>query len=357
MASRWFANIDVEDLLTTLGATNITKHGDEYRYSCLLSGHDNGDQNPSARMLTGEEVPQKGGLWQCYGCREKGRAVDLVHLILGLSEAESWAWLINRYGSGGWAHEGDELLDYIKDLFADHDEARERPQPQLDEDAYWRKYGVDWHEALKPSTHVVPELRYLPNRGLNADTLARWKIGYDPRWRRVTIPVHDACGAMVGIKARAIDDGHPKYLVMGDGPGKHRYGFPMFDRNRVLFGLHRVGPKTWAVLCEGELNAIALDQVGIPAVATQGVSFSEEQIDLLRRHLDRVVLMYDPDRAGQDAAIAIADILDPYLDVRVVEGHEMDAMDYLQAGRGDELPGLVSAASPAFLLALQRVLR
>src|SRR5262249_60091605 len=82
---------------------------------------------------------------------------------------------------------------------------------------------------------------------------------------------------------------------------------PLFQKGRVLFGLHKTKraliEANCAIVCEGQLDLIALFEAGIKnVVAPQGTAFTEHQARTLKRFADELVLCFDADRAGQKAA-------------------------------------------------------
>lgn len=300
--------IDAEDLLNMLDADNVHDVGqDEIGFSCFYTaGHAHGDQNPSAH------INRDSLLWRCKGCERAGNVAELVKIALPdhASYPEALAWLREHFGEISWKPKGGSLG---ADLEARLAKARFMPpQPRLpDEKATIWPQGIfylDW-------TSDHPAAVYMRGRGFEPSILSMWDVGYDEWTRRVTIPIRDERGALVGFKGRAIDDSTPKYLLLGDtatrtpryGTG---YGFDMYDTTSVLFGLDRARRDGGGVLvlCEGELDAIACHAAGITyAVASGTKSVSEKQLWLLRAHADTLVIFYDSDLAGRQAVFGHKD--------------------------------------------------
>jgi DNA primase len=190
-----------------------------------------------------------------------------------------------------------------------------------------------------------PACDYAFGRGFLPDTLAEWQFGYDERSKRLVFAVRDEQNRLVGFKGRALDGRHPKYLVIGDRPGKPaHYGYPCYQTGKLVFGLSHAlkladpydeDRHRHLIVCEGELNAVALWQAGYPAVAISGSNFTEDQERLLIRHADSVTLFFDSDEAGDRAAwgytdskgqehLGAAQKLRPFIGVRLVPPHEDD---------------------------------
>ncbi|PYL54879.1 MAG: hypothetical protein DMF29_05335 [Verrucomicrobia bacterium] len=110
---------------------------------------------------------------------------------------------------------------------------------------------------------------------------------------------------------------------------------PLFQKGRVLFGLHKTKrpliEANCAIVCEGQLDLIALFEAGITnVVAPQGTAFTEHQARILKRFVEEVVLCFDADQAGQKAAAHSLDaLLQNDLIVRVIDmppGEDPDSL-------------------------------
>lgn len=176
--------------------------------------------------------------------------------------------------------------------------------------AYLQRRGVDQALAERFGLGLAPEGRgYLEKAGIGeADGLAAglmWERDgrTGPRFLgRITVPVHDARGRIVGFGARATPDAltdAAKYLNSPDSE--------IFDKGRLLFNLHRAAPAIRsakrALVVEGYFDVIALAGAGIAeAVAPMGTALTEEQMTRLWRLTRAPVLMFDGDAAGRKAA-------------------------------------------------------
>jgi len=233
---------------------------------------------------------------------------------------------------------------------------------------------------------------YLDRRGLDAETLERFGVGYAPdRWDgllvhlrargvspeiaaqaglvaergrgapghydrlrgRVTFPIRDARGRILGFGGRVLDpEGEPKYL---NGPES-----PVYRKRRVLFGLpaalEPMRRRGRAVVVEGYFDVVALHRAGVgEAVATCGTALTEEHARELARRTREVVLLFDGDAAGRRALTGALEVLLPAgLRVRAVELPAGDDPDTVLAREGAEaLRERVDAAPPALDLAIR----
>lgn len=133
---------------------------------------------------------------------------------------------------------------------------------------------------------------------------------YDRFRHRIMFPIRDIQGRVVGFSARTLEaeGGGAKYINSPETP--------IFQKNRILYALDLArtslakADSREAIVCEGQIDVIRCHLCGFgTAVAAQGTAFSEEHARLLRRFADGAVLVFDADRAGQDAAIRTASVL------------------------------------------------
>jgi len=202
-----------------------------------------------------------------------------------------------------------------------------------------------------------------------AGVLGRGERGeYDFFRHRITIPIRNARGEVVSFggrifgaaaEARTLPDGStrtpPKYL---NGPQS-----AVYDKGNTLYGLFEAQPALKqgkpAVLVEGYFDAIAVHRAGLlTAVAPCGTSLTPRHVDELKRRVGeagRVVVALDADSAGQDAAAkAVLMLLSADVDAGLVVLPDKDPDQLVQAGRADELRGLLLGAPSAIDLLVAR---
>jgi DNA primase len=113
----------------------------------------------------------------------------------------------------------------------------------------------------------------------------KFNLGFSEKQDSVTIPMATPDGMCIGFVARTIE-------------GKDFKNTPGLPKSKILFNLHRVKTSTTVYVVESSFDAIRLDQVGFPAVATLGANVSASQIKLLAKYFNNVVLVADNDEAG-----------------------------------------------------------
>jgi len=227
---------------------------------------------------------------------------------------------------------------------------KEYSSPEEAAEARMRRKLLDLHEAAAawfeeqlrgPEGAVARE--YLAGRGLNADGIKLFRIGYSPdsfnglrdrlsgmadaetlrasglfsskeqgdgtmgplydRFRkRVMFPICSESGKVIAFTARTLETGEkagPKYINSPETP--------LYSKGQVLFNLDKartsIRQHEYALLVEGQMDCISVFLRGIQnVIATSGTAFTEHQVALLRRHTSNVAVNFDPDTAGANAA-------------------------------------------------------
>jgi DNA primase len=191
--------------------------------------------------------------------------------------------------------------------------------------------------------HSQKAQHYFKQRGLSAQTIEFWRLGYAPEdWQhlekafpqdieglkqlglirssdsgrdfdllrdRVIFPIRDAKGRVVGFGGRALNDEiKPKYINSPDSE--------VFHKNQLLYGLYegrKLKAQDW-LMVEGYMDVIALQQYGIyGAVATLGTASNADHLNTLFKQNSRITIAFDGDAAGQKAARRTLDIALPLL--------------------------------------------
>ena len=242
-------------------------------------------------------------------------------------------------------HQGLGFMDAVKELASEAGMSVPAPDPRAAQQAQERaslhdvcQAAQDWFVAQLHSAAGEEARSYLKNRGLTAETVQRFGIGFAPdsrngmksalgsidedllieagllikvddkasydRFRgRVMIPIRDPRGRVIAFGGRILGAGEPKYLNSPDTP--------LFDKGRTLYNLHLAAPASRQtgriVVVEGYMDVIALAQAGFgECVAPLGTALTEHQIERLWKMVDRPLLCFDGDNAGQKAAMRAA---------------------------------------------------
>jgi DNA primase len=296
-------------------------------------------------------------IFHCFGCQEGGDVIGFVMKHDGLSFPEAVRNLAAECGvTIEEANPGDPRESGLNEkIFAANDVAqalyREGLQAEEGQAAcdYLKGRGFA-EEAI--ATYA---LGYVPDRwdavatrleaqgfpgtiGEKAGLLAKRERqpGYYDRLRgRITFPIHDVRGRVVGFGGRALGDGNePKYLNTPETP--------VFRKRETFYGfpdaLSPVREARRAIICEGYFDRIALSRAGLgEALATCGTALTAEHAKQLQRRTREVVLLFDGDKAGRQAMERSVQILLPEgLRVRAAALPSGEDPDSFLARRGAE---------------------
>jgi len=268
--------------------------------------------------------------YHCFGCGQSGDVFSFVSKIENVGFPEAVQIVAQKCG-----------IALPKREFSSPEEAAGARQ---------RAKLMDLHEAAAkfyedqlrgPEGAVARE--YLAGRGLTAEGIKAFRIGYSPdgfgglrdrlsgmadqetlrlsglfsskeqgdgtqgplydRFRkRVMFPICSESGRVIAFTGRTIETGEkagPKYLNSPETP--------LYIKGQVLFNLDKartaIRQAEFALLVEGQMDCISVYLRGIQnVIATSGTAFTEQQVALLRRHTAQVVVNFDPDTAGANAA-------------------------------------------------------
>ena len=115
-------------------------------------------------------------------------------------------------------------------------------------------------------------------------------------FNRVMIPIRDAYGSIVSFTGRDIS---------GKSSAKYKHGplTSVFQKRNIVWNLNQARPlmteKDMVVVCEGQMDAIAVNESGFPAVATLGTNISKEQLEQLAKYVSNIYIVFDSDSAGE----------------------------------------------------------
>ena len=174
-------------------------------------------------------------------------------------------------------------------------------------DETMKKFGMGFADGSSSDLTAYLRARGYPDELLQESGLLAFdeKRGvHDKFWNRVMFPIQDGNHRVIGFGGRVMGDAKPKYLNSPETM--------IFDKSRNLYGLNfaRTSRKGNIILCEGYMDVIAMHQAGFTqAVASLGTAFTTGQASLLRRYTEDVLLAYDSDGAGVNAAMRAIGIL------------------------------------------------
>jgi DNA primase len=333
--------INCRDLLESTGIKNISESGGEISFSCPSSDHFHGDTSPSARMNS------RTSLWLCHSCGQRGTGITFLAWHKSIPETVARRLIEERYGGGRISAQVGNLEEEVKRIMNPEIIEEEKRIPP--DESWIEKFHLDWRnrnwcqgcsgdpdcsneELCCGCAQPPPYKQYIYDRGFDPDILNRWQIGYDKISDRITIPIRDNNGVLVGFKGRTWRDNTvPKYMILGEYGNQKRYGFQPYKKSHYVFGLDKYieSEVSWGtILVEGELNAIAMNEYGYLAVGIAGSEFSQIQADLIKKYSNNTPLVYlDNDKAGNKGTKKVIEMLSPYMSLKIVQNAPGDAAD------------------------------
>jgi DNA primase len=267
--------------------------------------------------------------YHCYGCGASGDVISFYMKYYNLNFIEAATRLAEELRIDWNPGKGYESEARKKEYYAINREA-----------------ALYYHRALR--TPDNPGYRYLAGRGIASDTMTAFGLGYADRSRdglcrhlaaggaslekaaemtlivkdggsfrdryyeRVMFPIMNVAGMVIGFSARTIDPGEKekgiaKYINSSESD--------IFHKKDHLYALNRTkGPIAaagrTALLVEGQLDVVSVWQHGVANVtASLGTALTEQHARLLKRFADHVILAYDMDESGREAAVKGGEIL------------------------------------------------
>ena len=336
-------SVDIVDVVSEY--VQLKKQGRNLTGLCPFHG----EKTPSFSVSSDKQ------LYHCFGCGAGGNVFSFIMETEGLSFVEAVGKMAKRVNislpeaeeAGAAANERNESLKY---WFEGH------------------SLTAKFYNHILTSTDEGKEAReYLRKRGFTKDAIDTFQIGYAPnswdlltnflekrqlpltemaesgllsvrdfdkktydRFRdRIMFPIWNKNGEIIAFGGRILKEGNPKYLNSPESS--------VFTKSDILYYFHKARQKMRkkgeAVLFEGYVDVISAWRAGIEnGVATLGTALTDVHVKMLRRNVDKVILCYDADDAGQNATFKNAKVLEEAgLQVRVArlpEGYDPD--DYIQ---------------------------
>lgn len=302
------------DIVEVIGSyLPLKRAGVNWRANCPFHN----EKSPSFNVNPARQI------WHCFGCGEGGDVFSFVQKYEHLEFPEVLQQLADRAGV--------QLPE-------------RRPEDAQRKARAERLYRINAYAATFYHKHLgsalgTDALAYITSRGLKKETLEAWQVGlapaagallmdrlrangvseadliesgiyarsarglYDRFWGRVTFPIWNFSGKVVGFSARILPGVQKveaaKYINSPESP--------IYTKGQVLFGLFQaknaIRERDYAVIVEGQMDCIKVHQEGFTnTVATSGTAVTEDQLRLVLRLTKNLVLGFDNDAAGQKAA-------------------------------------------------------
>lgn len=254
--SNTYTKEQIKRVLTGSGVTIENEVDSDYIIFCP---YHNNNRTPAG------EIDKNNGTFFCFSCH---KIADLVEFVMHMSNRtyfESVRFIKGKEQEGNLEQDINKAL-YVKPEFTQFDELIIK--------------------RLNAQALITPRaMRYYSGRLITEQSVKKFSLGYSEKQDMVTIPVHSPDGMAIGFVGRSVE-------------GKDFKNTPGLPKSKTLFNLNRVKTSSRVYVVESSFDAIRLDQVGFPAVATLGATLSNSQIDLLQKYFNDIIVIADNDEAG-----------------------------------------------------------
>ena len=303
------AKVDIVDIIDE--QVPLKKGGANYMACCPFHK----EKTPSFSVSPTKQF------YHCFSCGAHGSAIGFVMEHQGLSFPEAVQFLADRVGMVVPKVRGQDDNPEVR-------AERKKKQQTLEETTAAAADFYAQQLKFNPTAKA-----YLDKRGLSAEVIAHYGLGYAPdgwqplaqvfqpyhntalvdtgmvidnegrhydRFRhRIMFPIRNPRGQVIGFGGRVLDDSKPKYLNSPDTP--------LFDKGKNLYGLYEgraaVKEAGRILVVEGYMDVVALAQFGVGyGVAALGTATTAEHVKILMRQADSIYFCFDGDSAGRKAA-------------------------------------------------------
>ncbi len=344
---------DIVDIISE--NVRLKKSGRNYVGLCPFHN----DKSPSL------SVSQDKQIYKCFSCGEAGNVITFVMKYKKLTFYEASKYLADKAGIPlelGNAKES-QITKKKELLYKVNTEAARYYFYNLQRTSFAKEYFLKrgireevikrfglgyaqdrWHDLIM----------YLKKKGFNENLLLEAGLilksekkgnTYDRFRNRVMFPVFDVRGKVIGFGGRVLDDSKPKYLNSPETvvfhKGTNLYGLNFATKNKL--------EQDYIIIVEGYMDLISLHQHGITnTVASLGTALTINQARLLKRYVNKVIISYDADVAGQTATLRGLEILrHAGLDVKVLKVPQgKDPDEFVRNNGKDAFLRLVDNALP-----------
>lgn len=337
-------HLDVVDVISQFIETK--KSGANFKACCPFHG----EKTPSFVISPAKQI------YHCFGCGVGGDSIKFVMEYEKLAYPEAIEKLASMYNIAlSYESTNQQKLDtkvlqeinkYYQKLFISNTTVKE----------YIKSRGISEFSIEKFEIGYAPNslqtINYIKDNFLSlADAKELGVIdsgenGLYARFiERITFPIYALNGSIVGFGGRTITGHNAKYV---NSPQTK-----LFNKSRLLYGYHlakeHIYKKNEMIITEGYLDVIMLHQAGFEnAVATLGTALTQEHLPLLRRGEPKIIVAYDGDNAGLNAAYKAALMLSGgnFEGGVVIFGQGIDPADMVKANRINELNTIFEHPKP-----------
>lgn len=292
----------------------LERTGSNYRALCPFHS----EKTPSFMVS-----PQKN-IFKCFGCGVSGDAIKFIMEYEGVNFSDAIIKLAQKYNIPVRYTKNSEDIAYLQGFYQITRKIADFYKSQLKKSSIAKKYLSD--RKISPSTTDIFDLGFSPEnpeelldfckrenisieelKEIGLVTLLENEKVLDKFRGRIIFPIKDPKGRIVAFGGRSISpEREPKYLNSPETK--------IYSKSKVLYGFFEskdyLREKKEVIIVEGYFDLISLYQIGIKnVVATLGTAFTREHAKLLKKFVNRAILMFDSDKAGKKAAIRASQLL------------------------------------------------
>lgn len=353
---------DIVDVIS--GYVRLTKKGNNSFGLCPFHN----EKTPSFSVSHDKQI------YHCFGCGAGGNVITFIMEYENYSFVEALKFLADRVHIALPEPEVNEEMRkamlYKQQLIDANREAAKYFYYQLNKDLgkkaleYLNDRGVEPEIRKKFGLGYSPFFRddlyqYLKGKKFSDSVLVdaglvieeKEKSQYHDRFfNRLMFPIFDVHNRVIGFGGRVLGDSMPKYLNSPETK--------LFDKGKNLYGLNfaKSSRRGFMILAEGYMDVIALHQAGFDnAVASLGTALTPGQSHLLKRYTDEIVISYDGDGAGRNAALKAIGILEASghtVRVAKMKGYK-DPDEVIKNNGKEAYEEILNAAIPSFMFQVE----
>ncbi len=357
-------NSSIENLKQRLDIVDVVGYYLELKrsganYKAICPFHD--DTSPSMHVSPAKQI------YHCFACGAGGDSIKFVmeHEKLSYPEAieklaSIYNFSLNYIQNDKSVGEQKKILEMLNLEFQKHLSANNEAKAYLKERGIYPSMEEKFGIGYAPSSNQI--LSFLQNSGVTINEAKEVGIAdigengraYSRFIERITFPIYAPNGKVVGFGGRTISNHPAKYI---NSPQTK-----LFNKSRLLYGYDQakqsILKKSSVIVTEGYLDVIMLHQAGFTnAVATLGTALTSEHLPLLSRGEPKVILSYDGDDAGINAAFKASKMLSShsYDGGVVIFGSGLDPADMVKNAQIDELANMYAKPKPFVLFCLEGI--
>ncbi len=348
-------HLDVVDVVSQF--IELKKSGANFKACCPFHGED----TPSFVVSPAKQI------YHCFGCGVGGDSIKFVMEYEKLSYPETLEKLASmhnvtlEYDNNNNEKKQDlkvleEVNKYYQKLFVNNSTAKEYIHSRGISEFSVEKFEIGYAPVSSDTINFLKNNYYNLADAKELGIIDTGQNGLYSRFiERITFPIYSISGKIVGFGGRTITGHNAKYV---NSPQTK-----IFNKSKLLYGYNlakeNIYKKNRIIVTEGYLDVIMLHQAGFnTAVATLGTALTKEHLPLLRRGEPKVIVAYDGDKAGLNAAFKASVMLSQseFEGGVVIFGDGKDPADMVNDGKIEELNNTFSSPTAFINFAIDYII-